>query len=61
MVFSLFVFPAAAFRHRRCPLPNPPPLRGGGDCRRFAQGTLFRNAGEGRGGGNGAGSAPSRQ
>ncbi|QCN97964.1 hypothetical protein D3093_22740 (plasmid) [Azospirillum argentinense] len=33
------------------PLPNPPPLRGGGDCRRFAEGTLSRKAGEGRGGG----------
>ncbi|QCO05103.1 hypothetical protein D3867_24215 (plasmid) [Azospirillum argentinense] len=35
----------------RCPLPNPPPLRRGGECRRFAEGTLPCEAGEGRGGG----------
>ncbi|QCN95261.1 hypothetical protein D3093_08350 [Azospirillum argentinense] len=34
-----------------CPLPNPPPLGGGGDCRRFANISLPRPAGEGRGGG----------
>ncbi|KAA0683539.1 hypothetical protein DS843_03930 [Roseomonas genomospecies 6] len=37
----------------RCPLPNPPPLRGGGrgggDCRRFAEGTLSRESGGGPG------------
>ncbi|KAA0679335.1 hypothetical protein DS837_25915 [Azospirillum brasilense] len=33
----------------RCPLPNPPPLRGGGDCRRFAEGTLSRDSGGGLG------------
>ncbi|KAA1056883.1 hypothetical protein FH063_003756 [Azospirillum argentinense] len=33
------------------PPPLPPPLRRGGDCRRFAKGTLSREAGEGRGGG----------
>ncbi|KAA0580787.1 hypothetical protein FZ029_05345 [Azospirillum sp. Sh1] len=26
----------------RCPLPNPPPLRGRGDCRRFYKLTLSR-------------------
>ncbi|QCO06638.1 hypothetical protein D3867_32450 (plasmid) [Azospirillum argentinense] len=34
------------------PPPLPPPLRRGGDCRCFAKGTLSREAGEGRGGGN---------
>ncbi|MBP2291230.1 SRPBCC family protein [Azospirillum rugosum] len=37
---------AKALRRGRGPLPNPPPLRGGGDG-----GTLSRNAGEGWGGG----------
>ncbi|AWJ89477.1 hypothetical protein Sp245p_06620 [Azospirillum baldaniorum] len=43
-----------ALERSLCPLPNPPPLRRGGDCRRFAEGTLSREAGEGRGGGKGA-------
>ncbi|MBK3797927.1 hypothetical protein GAY33_01490 [Azospirillum brasilense] len=34
-----------------CPLPNPPPLRRGGDCRRSANISLPCEAGEGRGGG----------
>ncbi|QCO05939.1 hypothetical protein D3867_25195 (plasmid) [Azospirillum argentinense] len=32
-----------------CPLPIPPPLRRGGDCRRFAPNSLSCEAGEGRG------------
>ncbi|KAA0681686.1 hypothetical protein DS837_22120 [Azospirillum brasilense] len=31
----------------RCPLPNPPPLRGRGDCRRLCKSALSRTAGEG--------------